>query len=154
TTLTSVEKVQAGVNTATTFTLDQADLAVVKTVAGSSGSDTLIAGSTAIDLTATTLSSIENLTAGATNNTPFTVTQANLTALAAINGSTATGDTIVTMSTTADLTSTVLTDVEALKAGTTNATTFTLDVADLTNSATNGFAITGSTSNDTLIVKG
>ena len=41
TTLTSVEILQAGLNSATTFTLDQADLASGGSVVGSSGSDTL-----------------------------------------------------------------------------------------------------------------
>ncbi len=55
TTTTSVEKLQASSSLATTFVLDQNDLASGGSIVGSSGNDTLTTRSTALDLTSTTL---------------------------------------------------------------------------------------------------
>jgi hypothetical protein len=61
TTLTSVEILAAGNSSATTFTVDQADLLSGGSVTGSTGNDTLTFIGTSLDLTNTTLTSIENI---------------------------------------------------------------------------------------------
>ncbi len=55
TSLSSIEKLQAGLSTATTFTLDQADLIAGGSIIGSSGSDILVANGTTLDLSSTAL---------------------------------------------------------------------------------------------------
>ncbi|MDY0873797.1 hypothetical protein, partial [Dongia rigui] len=150
TALTSVEVLKAGVSTATTFTVDANDLASGGSVVGSSGSDTLIIDSTAFDLTSTTLTSIEQLVAGQNTDTTFTVDAADLAAGGSVIGSSG-NDTLIIKGTAFNLTSTTLTDVEILQAGSTAATTFTVDQADL---AVGGSVLgNGSAVADTLIVK-
>ncbi len=148
TSLTSIEVLQAGTSLATTFTLDQADLAAGGTVAGSSGSDSLVSKGTAIDLTSTTLTSIESLKVGSSLATTFTVDQADLASGLSVVGSSG-NDTLVAGGAALDLTSTVLSSIEILKAGLSTATTFTVDTADL---ASNGSVI-GSSGNDSLVIK-
>src|SRR4051794_3026379 len=63
-TLSSVEILKAGNSLATTFILDQADLAKSGAVQGSTGTDTIVANGTILDLSSTTLTSIEALAAG------------------------------------------------------------------------------------------
>jgi hypothetical protein len=149
TTLTSVEILKAGLSIATTFTVDSADLASGGSVIGSSGSDVLVANGAALDLSSTTLTSIETLKAGNAAATTFTVDQADLASGGFVIGSTA-SDTLAAAGTTLDLSSTSLTSVEILKAGTVNATTFTVDQTDLASSG----SVTGSTGTDTLVAAG
>ncbi len=148
-TLTSIEILKTNSSLATTFTVDTADLASGGTVTGSSGNDTLAAGSTAIDLTSSTLSSIEILTAGSSLATTFTVDAADLAANGTVAGSTGI-DTLAMKTTAYDLTSTTLTSIENLKAGLTTATTFTLNQADLIS----GGSVTGTTQTDILTISG
>jgi hypothetical protein len=147
-TLTSVEALKAGLATATTFTLDSSDFALIRSIAGSSGSDTLVLQDTAFDLSSTTISSIEHLTAGLTDATTFNLDQNDLANNGTVHG-TAQDDTLSVIGTSLNLTSTSLDSIEILKAGTTKATTFTINLLDL---ATGGSVI-GSTGNDSLIVK-
>src|SRR5262249_1712508 len=88
TTLTSVEILKAGSTNATTFRVDQADLASGGTVVGDAGADTLTATGGALDLRSTTLSSVEILKAGKADNTIFTVDQADLAAGGSVIGGT------------------------------------------------------------------
>ncbi|MDY0873796.1 beta strand repeat-containing protein [Dongia rigui] len=147
TTLTSIEKLQAGVAAATTFTVDQADLIAGGSVIGSSGSDTLTAFGTVLDLSSTTLTSIERLLAGSASPTTFTVDQNDLASVTTITGSTG-SDTLVASGTSLNLTSTAVTSFETLKAGTSFATTFTVDTGDLAASGT----VQGSSGNDILVM--
>ena len=149
TTLTSVEKLQASLATATVFTVDAADLAAGGSVVGGKGSDTLTVTDTAIDLTSTTLTSIEKLAAGSGTDTVFTVDQADLASKGSVAGSSGV-DSLVINGTALNLTSTTLTSVENLQAGSSLATTFTVDPADLAS----GGSITGSSGDDKLVVKG
>src|SRR6185369_6120995 len=148
TTLTSIEKLQAGLSTATTFIVVQADLTPGGSVIGSSGLDTLQAGGSALDLTSTTLTSIEILKAAA-GGTAFTVDQADLASGGSVTGG-AGVDTLIVKGTGFDLSSSSTTGVEILQAGSSNATTFTVDLADLAS----GGSVVGSSGIDTLIVKG
>ncbi|MBV5324565.1 MAG: hypothetical protein J0626_04460, partial [Rhodospirillaceae bacterium] len=140
TTLSSVEILRAGLSTATTFTVDQLDLNTGGSVIGSSGADILVANGTTLDLSSTSLSSIETIRSGSIATT-FTVDQADLASATAVTGSTAAG-------TQLNLTSTAVTSVETLRAGTSLATTFTVDAADLTAAGT----IAGNSGTDTLIM--
>ena len=148
TTLTSVEKLQAGSTTAaTTFTVDQADLASGGSVTGSAGLDDILkAFGTNLDLSSTTLTSIDILQAGNANATTFTVDQADLANNGTVSGSAGVNDTLTAFGTTLDLTTTTLTSIEILRAGSTNDTTFTVTQADLSN----GGSVTGNTGSDTL----
>ncbi|MDY0873790.1 hypothetical protein [Dongia rigui] len=150
TTLTSIERLQAGTNAATTFTVDQADLAANGTVIGSSGNDTLAANGTALNLTSTTLSSVEILSSVHSTGTTFTLDVTDLGSLGTITGSTGTGDALVVLSSVIDLSGKAVTGVETLKAGLNIATTFTVDQADLAS----GGSVIGSTGTDTLIGTG
>src|SRR5262249_45985035 len=81
TALSSVEILQAGLTVATTFTVDQADLDAggsSSAVIGNLGNDTLQINGNNLDLTNTTLSSVEILKAGNSGGTVFTVDQADL----------------------------------------------------------------------------
>ncbi len=131
----------------TTFTLDQADLIAGGSIIGSTGSDTVAAGGQSLDLSSTTPSSIENLKAALSIATIFTVDQADLVASGSVTGSTG-NDTLAIKGTSLDLTSTTLSSVEILAAGSSLATTFTVDAADLLS----GGSVVGSSGNDTLIV--
>jgi hypothetical protein len=150
-TLVGVEVLKAGSSGATTFTLDQADLAAGGSVVGSSGSDLLFTHGTELDLSSTTLSSIETLQSDNTDGTTFTVNQADIVVLG--SGGKIIGDAddvVVAADTQLDLTSTVLTSIEVLKAGAAGSTTFTVDQADL---AAGGSVIGGAGTSDTLVVK-
>ncbi len=149
TTVTSVEVIKAGTIAATNFIVNQNDLASDGSVIGSTGSDTLIISGTQLDLTSTTLSSVENLKAGTTNATEFIVVEDQLDAMKSIKGSTG-NDTLIVNGTDIDLSSTALSSIEILEAGTTEATTFTIDTADLAKSG----SITGSAQDDTLTAAG
>ncbi len=146
TSLTSIEKLQAALSFATTFTVDQADLASGGTVQGSSGNDTLASSGTTLDLSSTSLNSIEIIKAGSNAATTFTVDQADLVSGGTVLGSSG-NDTLVINGTSADLTSTTLSSIEILKAGSSLATTFTVDQADLAASGT----VLGSSGDDVLV---
>jgi hypothetical protein len=148
TALTSIEILKAGKSAGTTFTVNQADLAANGSVIGSTGTDTLTAGGTGLDLSSTTLTSVEVLKAGTGSGTTFTVNQADLLAGGSVIGGGST-DTLLTKDGQLNLTSTSLTSVEVLQAGTTNATTFTVDQADLVA----GGSVIGSSGSDSLVVK-
>jgi hypothetical protein len=148
TVLTSIEKLQAGTSIATTFTVDAADLAASGSVIGSSGLDSLVAKYTGFDLTSTTLTSIERLTAGLTTLTTFTVNQADLISGGSVTGTAANNDILTISGTSLDLSSTTLTSVESIKAGLSTATTFLVDQTDLLT----GGSVTGSSGNDTLAI--
>ncbi len=150
TSLTSIEKLQAGLSTATTFTVDAADLLSGGSVVGSSGDDTLVLRTTAFDLTSTSLTSVEILQAGLSTATTFTVDAADLAAGGSVIGSSG-SDTLTVKGTAFDLTSTSLTSIETLKSGSSLATTFTLDQADLDAGVT---SVQGSSGVDTLVAAG
>ncbi|HVO02139.1 MAG TPA: hypothetical protein VMT54_08055 [Candidatus Cybelea sp.] len=149
TALSSVEILKAGSSLDTTFTLDGADIAGGGSIIGSSGNDTIVVNSTAIDISSTTLSSIEALTAGTTNDTTFTINQSQLNAGLSVTGNSG-HDTLTIAGTSFDLTSASVTSVEILKAGSSLDTTFTVDQADLAS----GGSVVGLAGHDTLIVKG
>src|SRR5205823_4766674 len=79
--------------------------------------------------------------------TIFTVN--TLSGLGAISGSSG-SDTLIVKNATVDLSSTALTGVEILKAGSSLATTFTVDHADLAS----GGSIIGSSGSDSLVQMG
>ena len=143
TTLSSVEVLKAGATTATTFTVDQADLAVLGSVVGTDGVDTLVGTAAALSLAGTTLSSIEVIKAGI-SATSFTVDQDDLASGGAVIGS-AGADTLVANGASLNLGATSLSSVEVLKAGSTAATTFTVNQNDLGNS------VIGTAGTDTLV---
>src|SRR6185295_12335227 len=126
---------------------DVADLASGGSVVGGAGTDTLIGKATAIDLSSTTLTSIENLKAGTSLSTTFTVDAADLASSGSVTGSSGT-DTLIINGTAADLTSTTLSSIEVLQTGSSLATTFTVNPADLAS----GGSVIGSSGNDTLVV--
>ncbi|WP_231376276.1 calcium-binding protein [Magnetospirillum fulvum] len=147
TVLSSVEILKAGTATATTFTVDQADLATGGSVIGHNGTDTLVINGTSLNLTATTLSGIEVIQAGTNTATTFTVDQADLASgVVSLIGTTGI-DTLVTAGTSLDLRATTLSGIEVLKAGSTSATTFTVNTADLAV----GGSVIGSNGIDTLV---
>ncbi|MBV5325459.1 MAG: hypothetical protein J0626_09435, partial [Rhodospirillaceae bacterium] len=148
TTLNSIEVLKAGLSLATAFTVTQVDLANGGSVVGSSGSDTLVIGGTSLDLTSTTLTSIENLKAGSSLATTFTVDAADIITGGTVQGSTG-SDTLIIKGTAFDLNSTTATSIEKLQAGSSLATTFTLDTSDLAN----GGSIIGSSGSDILTTK-
>ena len=147
--LSSVEVLRAGVSAATTFTVDQADLASGGTVQGGDGVDTLAAGGTLIDLTSTTLNDVEKLGATLNLSTTFIIDQADLAPNSSVTGL-AGADTLQIAATSLDLTSATLSSVDILKAGTSLATTFTIDQADLAA----GGSVVGGGANDTLLTVG
>src|SRR5262249_14105182 len=145
TVLTSVEKLAAGTTLATTFLVDQGDLASGGSVIGTGKNDTLTVKGGSVDLTSTTLSSIEILT-GTSTAVTFKVDQADLVSGGTVIGGSG-NDTVSINGGSLDLTSTTLSGVEILKAGTSNATTFTVDQSDLAK----GGSVIGSTGHDVLI---
>ena len=149
TTLSSVEILQAGLSIATVFTVDQSDLAAAGTVAGSSGTDTLLANGASLDLSSTTLSSIEAIRAGVGTATTFIVDAADLASGGSVFGSSG-SDTLTMKGTSFDLTSTTLSSIEILQAGSSLATTFSVDTTDLLS----GGSVLGSTGVDTLVIQG
>ncbi|EPY00293.1 beta strand repeat-containing protein [Magnetospirillum fulvum] len=146
-TLSSVEVVKAGTTSATTFTLS--DVTGVTSLVGTAGIDTVVAAGTSLDLTATTMSSIEVLKVGSSDDTTFTVDQADLAANGSVVGNAGT-DTLVIKGTNINLTATTLSGIEVLKAGSSTATTFTVNQGDL---AANG-SVVGNADTDTLIING
>ena len=143
--LTSVDILKAGLSVATTFTVDAADLASKGSVIGSSGTDTLIILGTSMDLNSTGLSSVEILKTTDTSGVTFNINLADLASGGSVVGASGT-DMLQIVGTSLDLRSTTLSSIEVLHAGTTSATTFTVDQADL---IANGSVI-GSTGSDTL----
>jgi hypothetical protein len=132
TTLTSVEVLAVTNAAGGTFTVDQADLAANGSVTGAAGTDILGTTTGVLDLTSTTLTSVEILGVVSTVATTFTVDAADLVNSGTVAGNAALNDTLATNSGTLDLTSTTLTSVEILDAGTApGPTTFTVDAADL-----------------------
>jgi hypothetical protein len=126
TTLSSIEVLRAGSSLATLFTVEADDLASGGTVQGSTGNDTLAIDGTSLDLTSTTLSSIEILKAGLSDATTFTVDQVHLASVASILGSSS-SDTLIVNSNAINLTSTTLTSIETIETATQSiATTFTV----------------------------
>jgi hypothetical protein len=74
TALSSIEILQAGSSLATTFTVDQADLASGGSIIGGAGSDFLFVKGNTVDLSSITLTSVETIeTAIPTNATTFTI---------------------------------------------------------------------------------
>jgi hypothetical protein len=147
--LIDIEVLKAGLTSATTFTVDQADLLSGGSVQGSTSGDHLVAHETRLDLTSTTLTSIEVLDAGSGKATTFTLDQADLSGLSAINGSTAVGDSLVAKASLVALQSVGLSGLETLKAGLSTDTLFRLDAADLASLGSAGKVI-GSSGKDTL----
>jgi hypothetical protein len=147
-TLNSVEILKAGTTSSTFFVVDQSDLAAHGSVIGNTGTDWLRTNGTVLDLTSTTLSSIEILQSGSGVGTKFVLDQADLAKNGGILGS-AGNDALIAHGTSLDLTSTAVLNVEQLIAGTSKATTFTLDATDAFYLKT----ITGGAGNDTLVVK-
>ncbi|MBV5325409.1 MAG: hypothetical protein J0626_09150, partial [Rhodospirillaceae bacterium] len=143
-TLSSIEILKAGLATATTFTVDDVDLASGGSVLGSNGVDTLTILGTDFDLSSTALTSVEKLVAATSNATTFTLNQNDLASSGSIVGSSGT-DVILAGGTTLNLSSTTLTSIEELQAGTTSNTVLTVNQAQL-----NTLAISGSTGSDTL----
>jgi len=150
TTLSSIETLKAGNTAATTFTVDQADLISGGSVIGSTGSDTLATAGTTLDLSSTSINSIEILKAGTATATTFTVDAKDLAVGGSVIGGTTAGDTLIVKNSAFDLTSTTLTGIEVLKAGVAG-TTFTLEQTDLNALGTTGQVVGGS-GKDTLQV--
>ena len=144
--LSSVEVIKAGSTAGTTFTVDLGDLAARGSVVGNSGVDTLVVNGNAVNLSNTTLSSIEVLQAGG-NAATFTLTASDLTTVETLVGS-AGVDTLSVNAASIDLTTTVLSGIEVIKAGGTTATTFAVDLADLVA----GGSVIGGAASDTLVV--
>jgi hypothetical protein len=130
--------------------VDADDLASGGSVFGSTSNDTLVGHGTVLDLTGTTLTSVEILQAGSSLATHFIIDQADLsTGGGSVVGSSG-NDTLEVNGASLNLSSTTLTSVEILQAHTTNATTFTVDQADLAS----GGSVIGEASSDTLVVNG
>ena len=127
--------------------VNQADLLSGGTVDGSAGTDTLALASsdTTLDLSSTTLSSVEVIL-GNTNDNVVTVNQADLLSGGTVSGSAGT-DTLALVSseTTLDLSSTTLSSVEVIL-GNTNDNVVTVNQADLLSGGT----VDGSSGTDTL----
>src|SRR5262249_1506224 len=119
TTLTSIEGVGAGLTTATTITLLDTQLkangGVIANIAGNTAVDTLNVKGANVDLSDTTVTSVEKIQAnsGATDTT-FFLDQADLASGGSIIGhvGTTVADTIEAAGTSLDLTSTTLTGIE------------------------------------------
>jgi hypothetical protein len=151
TTLTSIEVISTQTSS-TIFLIDQADLAKNGSVTGYIGTDTLLIHGTGLDLTSTTLTSVEILRTDASKSTTFTVDQADLLTGGSVVGSVSgSADTLVVKGTGFDLTGTTITDIEVLKAGGATGTTFTLDQADI-NALGSGGQIVGGAGTDTIKV--
>ncbi len=114
TTLTSVEILQTGLSTATTFTVDQADLISGGSVIGSSGSDILAANGATLDLSSTVLTSIETIRTSSAATT-VTLDQADLVSGGSLTGSTG-SDVVIAAGTQLDLSSTTTTSFETIRA--------------------------------------
>src|SRR5262249_7696080 len=134
--------------------VDANDLIASGSVLGTTDSaDSLVAAGTSLDLTGTTLSSIEVL-ATTKGLTTFKVDKLDLADQGTVIGSTG-SDTLQVFDTDANLTSTTLNSVEVLKAGSTNNTTFTVDTGDLASGGSViGNAVSGTNGIDTLTVNG
>jgi hypothetical protein len=150
TTLTSIEILKAGSTSATTFIVDKGDLAAGGSVIGTGKDDTLQLRGSLLDLTSTTLTSIEILKTTDKIAGTFIVDKLDLAAGGSVIGNTGTVDTLIIKDTAFDLSSTTLTNIDVLKAGVAAATTFTIDPADLTA----GGSIIGSSGIDTLAIAG
>jgi Ca2+-binding RTX toxin-like protein len=148
TTLTSVEMILGNTN-ANAITVNQADLLSGGTVDGGNAVDTLslAAGETGLDLSSTTLTSIELILGNSSANV-ITVNQADLISGGTVDGG-AGADTLslAAGTTTLDLSSTTLTSVELIL-GSSVDNVFTLDQADLPT----GTSIDGGVGSDTIIV--
>jgi uncharacterized protein YciI len=149
TTLSSIEILQTGTSAATTFTVDQADLASKGSVLGGAGNDTLTIAGTSFDLTSTTLSSVEILKAGVAGATTFKLDLADLAFSGSVFGSSGV-DTLTISGTSFDLTGTTLSSIEILKGDAAAATLFKVDLADLASKG----SVLGGSATDTLIVGG
>ncbi|HVI50460.1 MAG TPA: C2 family cysteine protease [Candidatus Sulfotelmatobacter sp.] len=148
--LSSIEVIKIGSNSGGVLSLSQSDLAYGGSVIGGTGNDTIVAMSASLDLTSTTVSSIEVLQAGVRGATTFVVTQADLLSGGSVIGSAGT-DTISVLAASIDLSHTTLSGVEVVKAGTANNTRFTVSQADLAAGLT---AVLGARGTDVLVAAG
>src|SRR5262249_20836465 len=135
---------------ATTFVVDQADIGSDPldpgNILGSSGTDTLQAAGTVLDLRSTTVSSVEVLKAGNAGGTTFMVDATDLVSGAQVIGG-AGSDTLFINATSFDLNTITLSSVEAVQFLTgSNGTTFTLTQNDITK----GKSLTGTSNFDTV----
>ena len=153
TALTNVQRLAAGTTSNTTFTLDQNDLVAGGSVIGSSGDDTIAAGGSSLDLSSTVLTSIENATISSSSGSTLTVTAEQLVNINVTGGGTTTNDTLIVTGTNFDLTGTTFTDFEALKAGGTLGTNFTLSDSNILALGSDG-SITGTGKIDALTIRG
>jgi len=145
TTLSGIETLRGKESQATTITVDAADLSVVaEIVGGTATGDRLTAAGNSMNLSATAVSGVEILSTASSAGTVFTVNQADLRPGGQVRGHTAGADTLVAADAALDLTQTTLSSIESLAAGTSNATTFTLDSTDV--SRLSGGSITGGAS--------
>ena len=108
------------------------------------------AGGTLIDLTSTTLSSVEIIKAADSNATTFTVDAGDLLSGGSVVGGAGVDTLTINGETSFDLTSTSLSSVERLESANSTATIFKVNQADLNSGGT----IVGSSGTDTLAVSG
>lgn len=156
TTLSSVEVIAAQSSAGTVFIVNQADLVSGGEVRGhASGSDTLNVLDATIDLTGTTLNSIESLVAGGTAATTFRLDATDISRLGAANASiigiAGQSDVLQVTSNDVNLRNIALQNVETIQSLVTTATTFRVDQADL---AANATVIGGDSSLDTINIAG
>jgi len=137
--------------TGTTFIVDQADLAFGGTVSGSGTTDILLAAGSNLNLTNVTLSGIEEIGTAYSLGTTFTVDANDLSVAGTVSGDSSANDTLVLKGTDFDLTSTVLSSIEILKATGAAAVTFTVDGDDL---ASGGSVLGLAGKDDTLTISG
>jgi Ca2+-binding RTX toxin-like protein len=148
TTLSGFQVIKAGYNGASTISLTQAEVSGAASVIGSIGIDTLVvAGTTQVNLSGTTLSGVEVIEAAPTSAvTTFTLNQGDLVSGGAIigNGS----DVLLDSTSSLNLSGTTLSGIKVLKAGLASGSTFTL-----TQSSDGGLSsIVGGTGTDTLVL--
>ena len=135
TTISGVEVLSGSSTTGTNFILGlsnftQGDTVVdLGTIEGSTGNDTLTFSGARLDLTSTTLTSIETLAAGSSGGTEFVVNQADVPQQ--VVGNAAGTDTLTIAEAQLNLSGTTLSSIEVLAAGSSAATIFTLDVNDI-----------------------
>jgi len=150
--LSSVEVLRADAANGThmtVFAIDQDDLAIKGSIVGNASAtgDTILTSDTALDLSSTTLSSIEGIMVTSSTGTTLTMLQKQLV------GETISGfgsvDALAVRGSLVDLSSTTLNSFEILTSTGTAATTFKADLADIKS-----LTVTGHAGIDTLIVNG
>ena len=127
TTLTSIDLIR-GTTAANVITVNTADVDESATVDGLDGSDTLQLADATLDLSSTTLTSIE-LIRGTTAANVITVNTADVDESATVDGLDG-NDTLQLADATLDLSSTTLTSIELIR-GTTAANVITVNTADV-----------------------